>query len=89
MTCLQNCVRCIFFVPFVLHIQIDDNVSPGLPLNEWYFGILSLSKLEYECLFRGSARIWALGGLWGQRGLIAQRTPVIVALSDFNVRMGG
>lgn len=82
-------MRYIFLVPFVLRVQTDDNVSPFIPLKERYFGILSLSKLEHACLFRGSARIWALGGLWGQQSLIAQRTPVIAALSDFNGRMGG
>ncbi len=60
-----NCVRFVSWVPFVLHIHINGSVSPFLPLKEWHFGILSLSKLEYACSFRGSARIWALGALWG------------------------
>lgn len=61
-----NCVRFVSFLyPFVLHIQINNNVSPFLPLKEWYFGILSLSKLEHACSFGGSARIRALGALWG------------------------
>lgn len=60
-----NYVRFVSWVPFVLHVQINNNVSPLLPLKEWYFGILSLSKLEHACSFRGSARIWALGALWG------------------------
>lgn len=86
---LHNCERFVSWVPFVLHIQINDNVSPFLPLKEWYFGIHSLSKLEYAYSFRGSARIWALGALWGHEDLIAQRPPVTAALSDFNGRMGG
>lgn len=60
-----NCVRSVSWVEFVLHIQINHKVSPFWPWKGWLFGILSLSKLEYSCLFRGSAWIWALGALWG------------------------
>jgi len=52
-------------------------------------GLLSLSKVEYARSLRGSARVWALGALWGYKCLIAQRPPVIAALSDFNGRMRG
>lgn len=43
----------------------NDHVSPVFTLNQWIFGLLFLSKLEYACSFRGSTGIWALGALWG------------------------
>lgn len=86
----RNWLQLVFEVPFVSGKQRNDNVSPFGLLKEWVFGILSLSKLEFACSFRGSARFRALGALWGPRALITHKwPPVTAALSDFKGRVGG
>lgn len=87
--CENDHVAPSLLLPLLQLLEIKKKISPFLPWTQRGFGILSLSKLEHARSFRGGARIWALGALWGRQSLIAQRPPVIAALSDFNGRMGG